>query len=63
MEKEIKYRGISFLSLLGIVFIVLKLVGTINWSWWWVLAPLWGQMILYMLFLVIWIIIIIHTKY
>lgn len=24
-----------------IVFIVLKLVGVITWSWWWVLAPLW----------------------
>lgn len=28
-------------SILGIVFIVLKLVGTINWSWWWVLSPFW----------------------
>jgi len=33
--------GIGFLGLLTIVFIVLKLVGTITWSWWWVLAPLW----------------------
>jgi len=23
------------------VLIVLKLTGVINWSWWWVLAPLW----------------------
>lgn len=33
--------GLSFLSVLGIVFIVLKLTGTISWSWWWVLAPFW----------------------
>lgn len=33
--------GISFLGLLCIVFIVLKLTGTIAWSWWWVLAPIW----------------------
>lgn len=33
--------GIGFLGLLGIVFIVLKLVGIINWSWIWVLAPIW----------------------
>jgi len=33
--------GISFTGLSGIVFIVLKLTGFINWSWWWVLSPLW----------------------
>jgi hypothetical protein len=25
----------------ALVLIVLKLVGAIAWSWWWVLAPLW----------------------
>nr|DAR23057.1 MAG TPA: transmembrane protein [Caudoviricetes sp.] len=34
------YNGIGFLSLLGLVFIILKLVGVINWSWWLVLLPL-----------------------
>ena len=34
--------GIGFLGLLTIVFITLKLTGVIAWSWWWVLAPLWG---------------------
>ena len=34
--------NIGFLGVLGIVFIVLKLVGVIDWSWVWVLAPLWG---------------------
>ena len=33
--------GIGFAGLLTIVFIVLKLTGFINWSWWWVLAPIW----------------------
>ena len=33
--------GIGPLSLLGVAFVVLKLVGVINWSWWWVLAPFW----------------------
>jgi hypothetical protein len=33
--------GISFSSILFIVFLVLKLTGTIDWSWWWVTAPLW----------------------
>lgn len=34
--------GISFLGLLAIVFIVLKLCKVIEWSWWWVLSPIWG---------------------
>lgn len=34
--------GIGFLGALLLVFITLKLVGVIDWSWWWVLAPLWG---------------------
>lgn len=33
--------GIGFLGLLTIVFIVLKLIDVINWSWIWVLAPVW----------------------
>jgi hypothetical protein len=33
--------GLSFSSLLAVVFIALKLLGTITWSWWWVLSPLW----------------------
>lgn len=28
-------------GVLGVVFIVLKLVGVIDWSWWWVLSPFW----------------------
>ncbi|QQV89559.1 putative membrane protein [Proteus phage SJ_PmiM] len=33
--------NIGFLQILTLIFVVLKLVGTIAWSWWWVLAPLW----------------------
>ena len=33
--------GIGFLGVLAIVFIVLKLLDIIAWSWWWVLAPVW----------------------
>ena len=33
--------GIGFFGLLTIVFITLKLTDHIDWSWWWVLAPLW----------------------
>nr|DAL63000.1 MAG TPA_asm: transmembrane protein [Caudoviricetes sp.] len=37
---------IGFLSLLGLIFIVLKLTGTIDWSWWWVTSPLWGGIVI-----------------
>ncbi|MGI9492495.1 MAG: hypothetical protein ACR2QF_08860 [Geminicoccaceae bacterium] len=33
--------GIGFIGLLTIVFIVLKLTEYIDWSWWWVLSPIW----------------------
>ena len=33
--------GIGFAGLLTIVFITLKLIGKIDWSWWWVMSPLW----------------------
>lgn len=33
--------GIGFLGALTILFIALKLTHVIDWSWWWVLAPLW----------------------
>lgn len=33
--------GIGFLGLLTVVFITLKLLGKIAWSWWWVLSPIW----------------------
>jgi hypothetical protein len=36
--------GIGFFGLLAIVFITLKLMGYITWSWWWVLAPLWAPL-------------------
>lgn len=33
--------GIDFCGLLTIVFITLKLLNVITWSWLWVLAPIW----------------------
>ena len=32
---------VSFLGILGLIFITLKLTGFIDWAWIWVLAPLW----------------------
>ena len=45
--------GIGFTSLLTIVFIVLKLCKVINWSWVWVLSPLWIEIVIILLVLII----------
>ena len=45
MENNKKYTvstgGIGFNGALFITFLVLKLTHVIDWSWWWVTAPLW----------------------
>jgi membrane protein YdbS with pleckstrin-like domain len=33
--------GIGFTGLLTILFIALRLLNKIAWSWWWVLSPMW----------------------
>ena len=38
--------GIGVFGLLGVVFVTLKLVGVIDWSWWWVTLPFWGPIAL-----------------
>ena len=45
--------GIGICGVLTIVFVVLKLVGVINWSWLWVLCPLWIDILLTIILLVI----------
>ena len=35
-------NGIGLLTVLFLIFLTLKLTGHIDWSWWWVTAPLWG---------------------
>lgn len=36
-----QYVSGCFFQLLTLLFIGLKLGGSISWSWWWVLSPLW----------------------
>jgi hypothetical protein len=43
--------GIGFFGLLTLIFITLKLTNYIDWSWWWVLAPLWIPIVLVLLFI------------
>ena len=45
--------GIGFFGLLAILFIGLKLTNYIDWSWWWVLAPLWIGFAVFLAFMAI----------
>ena len=38
--------SIGLPAILFVVFLVLKLCNVIDWSWWWVTAPLWGCLVL-----------------
>ena len=44
--------GIGFIGLLTIVFITLKLTNFIDWSWWWVLSPIWVTLIILICFFI-----------
>ena len=50
--------GMGFIGVLTLIFIVLKFTGNINWSWLWVLSPIWVTALLLIVFfgalLVIW---------
>ncbi len=39
---EIGGSGIGLFGLMFLLFLGLKLTGHIDWSWFWVTAPLWG---------------------
>lgn len=54
--------GIGVLGILGVAFIVLKLTGHINWSWWWVTVPFWGGFALAILLMLFAVIIIAFQK-
>lgn len=41
MSTDTRSTGLGIASVLGLIFIVLKLTNTIDWSWLWVLCPFW----------------------
>ena len=43
----------SLPTLLFIVFLILKLTGNIDWSWWWVTSPLWIPITVALAFIVL----------
>lgn len=53
MNKSQPVESIGFSGLLTVAFIVLKLTGYIDWSWWWVTIPIWGPIVLVLAILLI----------
>lgn len=49
--------GVGFFGLMFLIFMTLKLTNVIDWSWWWVTAPLWGGFVLIILIVLIAVII------
>ena len=49
MNENKQQGGIGFFGLLTILFIGLKLIGYINWSWVWVLSPVWLPLVIVIL--------------
>lgn len=45
--------GVGFFGLMFLIFMTLKLIGVINWSWWWVTSPLWIGFVLIVLLIFI----------
>jgi hypothetical protein len=54
----------GFLGILGLIFITLKLTDYIDWSWWWVLAPIWIPLaIVATVFVIMGIAVLLGVKY
>ncbi len=45
--------GVGFFGLMFLILMTLKLTNYIDWSWWWVTAPLWGGFALIFLIVLI----------
>lgn len=54
--------GVGFCGLLTVAFIVLRLTEVIDWSWWWVLAPVWIPLAILVVVLVVGLIVVLVQK-
>ena len=41
MKNSNNSSGIGLGTVLFLIFLVLKLTNTIDWSWWWITSPIW----------------------
>ena len=56
-NKSVQTGGIGFCGALTIVFIVLKLLGKIEWPWIWVLAPTWIPIAFAVVYFIVYVIV------
>lgn len=57
-QQQTTTGGVSTLGVVQIVFIILKLVGVVDWSWWAVFIPLYISIAIIVLSLVIGLLIV-----
>lgn len=62
MNKNSGSSGLGLSSVLTIIFVVLKLVGVIDWSWWLVLLPTLISVGLWIIFIVIYAILLVNDN-
>lgn len=53
MKEQTASTSISLYTIVFIIFLILKLTGNIDWSWWWVTSPIWIPILLFVGILVI----------
>ena len=41
-----KRSGLTISDLFLVAFVAMKLAGVITWSWWWVLSPIWINLLI-----------------
>ena len=68
IDKDINIKtstngSIGFLGALTILFIALKLTHVIDWSWWWVLAPIWIPIVVVLGIIAIVAIVVLFVKF
>ena len=64
MSENNTSRGeIGFVGALTILFIALKLLDKIDWSWWWVLSPIWISICVALLIILIVIIFLLIAEW
>ena len=56
-------KGMGFCGTLTIVFIILKLTNVIDWSWWWVLSPIWIPIVVVIGIIAIAAIVVLFVKF
>jgi hypothetical protein len=54
MDNNTSRSSGGFLGTLCLILITLKLTNFIDWSWWWVLSPIWAVPSILILAIILW---------